>query len=133
MIVMYLANFFIAATEITWTGLFQVAQLIAFVGIAWLGAIITSKVKRIDTLEERLTKATEQVIDQKFNSQREVSELRLHQVERGMELLAQRCSVLEAKDAELTVNIVKEISSLKDVVATKRDLQQLREEIKRHG
>lgn len=111
--------------------LIKVVQLVATLGLAIFTGTIASKTRRIDTLEERVTTSTKEVIEEKFKGMQGLAEIRLHALERSQETMAQRCSLLESKDHEVLLKVHQEISKLREVVATRDDLRQLREEVRK--
>lgn len=107
------------------------------INLVWTNAV-AGKAKKIDTLEGELKTATINAINEKLITLRAEQAgpiLLLNQqiaaIERRLELGEERFHSLEKKDHELQVEVLKALSELKDVVATKNDLNRLREELGR--
>lgn len=116
----------------------SVIQLAASVAMAILLAYVNSKTKKIDTLEAELKHATTEAIDQKLQSlraeqaaPRELMQQQITQIQTRLDRGESRFAKLDDARHGLEVQVLKEIGSLRDVVATKDDLKRLREELQK--
>lgn len=107
-----------------------IVQLVVTVLMAVLMGFVNSKAKRIDTLEGELKRATEQAIDNKLSAQLGRLDQRVLSVEQRLLSGDAHLKRLDERDHTLEVKVLTAISELKDVVATKDDLERLRREIK---
>lgn len=118
-----------------------IVQLIVTVVMAVFMAVLNAKAKKIDTLEGELKRSTERVIGEQLSSiENRVSvqsvELRTRVSTIEARLLAGDATLkkLGDRDHDLEIKVLNAISDLKDVVATKDDLDRLRREVlKDHG
>lgn len=113
-----------------------VVQLVVSVGMAWLLAVVNGKTKRIDTLEsernklvDELKRATGDVIDQKLG----LVTHRVTTIEQRLLTGDAHLKRLDDRDHDIRVEVLKAISELKDLVATKDDLRELRKEMSEHA
>ncbi len=111
--------------------------LISLANLLWT-SVVATRTKKIDTLEDQLKIATGAVIETKLGTLRAelmtgsvLQNQRLDQIDRRLDQADVRITRLDEHDHKLEVDVLKAINELKDVVATKNDLDRLREEMNR--
>jgi len=108
-----------------------------------LGLFVRSldrKTSKIDTMERELDAKTGATVDLKLAGvigqvtavMTQIGE-RVHSIEERLQGGDHRFALLADKDHSLEIKVLQAISELKDVVATKDDLNRLREEMRRNG
>lgn len=100
----------------------------------WTRAV-DRKTDRITTIEDRLQVMTTKLIEEKFRAETKVIDARMHAVEHSSRDNQTRITTMETgvleRDHAVEKSMLKKLEELREIVATKDDLDRLREEIRR--
>lgn len=125
----------LAAAQFDWIGALNIGLTVIM--LVWTISI-AGRTAKIETLERDLKASTTAAIDDKISAMDKTFQIQFQQLQTRIdrsdaqnERTQNRITELASADAELRVDVLRELMALKDVVATKADIQRLREELGR--